>query len=320
MQLEPAGDAGDLQPKAEIGTRDVGVPRSAAATPGLPGAPAPGVPPQTRAQAAADWAAARVPAPGAPQAIGACSCGCLQGAVALPASGRGYEAIRLGRNRNYGHPDLVAFVRRLGVGAARAKLGPVIVGDLSQPRGGPTRTGHRSHQTGLDADIGYAPPPGLRRGRLSARDRERISPVTVVDLSTRVATPAWGPRVVRLLALAASDPAVDRIFVHATVKKMICEGATAAAPWQARIRPWWGHHDHFHVRLRCPADSLSCVPQEAPADDGCGATLAWWFSDDAEAARAKKQEADAVEATFVLPPACSSLLNDRAAVRTVPKP
>jgi penicillin-insensitive murein endopeptidase len=228
--------------------------------------------------------------------------------VALPPSGRGYEVIRLGRNRNYGHPELVAFVRRLGASAARAKLGPLIVGDLSQPRGGPTRTGHRSHQTGLDADLGYAAPRGVRPGRLSTRDRERISPVIVVDLSSRKPTPAWNPRVVHLLSLAAADPTVDRIFVHATVKKMLCEGATARAPWQARVRPWWGHHDHFHVRLRCPADSLECVPQEAPPDDGCGATLAWWFSDDAESTRTKKQEADATEASFVLPPSCGALL------------
>lgn len=296
----PTAAADGRSPDASPGRADAAVAL-------LPASPGLGVSGQTRAQAAAQWSAARVPSPGAPQAIGACSGGCLQGAAALPPSGRGYEAIRLGRNRNYGHPDLIAFVRRLGASAARAKLGPLIVGDLSQPRGGPTRTGHRSHQTGLDADLGYAPPRGVRPGRVSARDRERISPLVVVDLATRTPTPAWNPGVVRLLSMAAADPTVDRIFVHAIVKKMLCEGATARAPWQARVRPWWGHHDHFHVRLRCPADSPLCVPQDAPADDGCGATLAWWFSDDAETTRTKKQDADA-EPTFVLPPACTPLL------------
>jgi len=33
------------------------------------------------------------------------------------------------------------------------------------------------------------------------------------------------------------------------------------------------------VRLRCPADSPDCRPQDPlPAGDGCGAALAWWFT------------------------------------------
>jgi penicillin-insensitive murein endopeptidase len=284
------------------------------ATP-APAAPAPAQPPATpagalltRARAAIAWGAKRLPTTGTAQAIGACSCGCLQGGATLPASGPGYEAVRLGRNRRYGHPELVAFVRRLGAAAARAKLGLLVVGDLSQPRGGPTPSGHRSHQSGLDADIGYAAPAGVRAGRVSARAREQLSPLAVVDLKTHAATSAWGPRVVQLIGVAASDPAVDRIFVNPAIKKMLCEGTTAKAAWQPRVRPWWAHHDHFHVRLRCPADSPLCVPQQTPADDGCGASLAWWFSGDAETTRAKKKEADASEPSFVLPEACGALV------------
>jgi murein endopeptidase len=63
------------------------------------------------------------------------------------------------------------------------------------------------------------------------------------------------------------------------------------------------------VRLKCPADSPLCTPQAPPADNGCGATLAWWFGGDAEAARTKKKEAEAVEAEPQLPPACAAVLD-----------
>jgi penicillin-insensitive murein endopeptidase len=263
----------------------------------------------TRANAAVVWGATRKPDGGAAQAIGTCSCGCLQGAATLPISGRGYEVMRISRNRRYGHPELVAFVRRLGVAAARGKLGLMFVGDLSQPRGGPTPSGHRSHQTGLDADIWYAASVKLRAGRVSKRDREKVSAAAVVDLKTHKPTAAWGPRVVKLIGAAASDAAVDRVFVNPAIKKMLCEGDTAKAPWQARVRPWWGHHDHLHVRMRCPADSPLCEPQDTPADDGCGPSLRWWFGDDAEAKRTKKKEADAAPAAFVLPAACDALVS-----------
>jgi penicillin-insensitive murein endopeptidase len=35
----------------------------------------------------------------------------------------------------------------------------------------------------------------------------------------------------------------------------------------------------MHIRMKCPADSPDCRPQAPlPADDGCGAALAWWFT------------------------------------------
>jgi penicillin-insensitive murein endopeptidase len=273
------------------------------------GAPDAGVP--AKVVVAKQWQAQRTPSAGPSAAIGTCSLGCLKGAAPLPASGPGFEVIRRGRNRYYGHPDLIRYVRKLGAAAKRGKLGLVVVGDLAQPRGGPTPTGHRSHQTGLDADISYAAPPGFKAGRLSARDREQASPVVVVDLKTHKPTKAWKPRIARLLALAAADPTVDRIFVNPAVKRWLCEGATAKAPWQGRVRPWWAHHDHFHVRLKCPADSPLCVAQEPPTDDGCGDKLAWWFSDHAHTARARKKQTEAVAPPPQLPPACATLIDPR---------
>jgi penicillin-insensitive murein endopeptidase len=302
VAVEAAPTGGPDHPAADAGTA----------------APAPGAQ-KGRAAVAAAWSGQRVPSSGGAQAIGTCSCGCLQGGAELVPTGPGYEVLHLGRNRRYGHPELVAYIRRLGAAARKARLGLLVVGDMSQPRGGPTPSGHRSHQTGLDVDVGYAPPAGVSAGHLSAADRERVFPPAAVDLATHKPTPVWGPKTIDLIARAAADPAVDRIFVNPAIKRMLCEGATAKAPWQGRVRPWWGHHDHFHVRLRCPAGSPLCVPQETPRDDGCGPGLRWWFSADAEATRTKKKDADAAAApAFTLPAACEAMLSPSPVAATAP--
>ncbi len=47
----------------------------------------------------------------------------------------------------------------------------------AQPRGGPTLSGHASHQTGLDADIWLTPMPNRQ---LSRKEREDTSAVMMV--------------------------------------------------------------------------------------------------------------------------------------------
>ncbi len=262
-----------------------------------PGAPSPVPGPDRR------WTDTRAPKVGPPLAIGGTSAGCLQGGIALPPSGSGYDAFRLSRNRNFGHPDLVGFIRRLSAAARKQGLGPLAVGDLALPRGGPTLSGHKSHQTGLDVDIAYLHPKPS--GRLTPAERERLPPPAVVDLRTATLTPRWHARLSDLLAMAASDAAVDRIFVHPAIKRELC-AKRAGAAWLSRIRPWWAHHDHFHARLRCPAGATECQPQDPlSAGDGCGDTLAWWWSDDARKERDKRAVAAVPP---VLPPRCEEVL------------
>jgi penicillin-insensitive murein endopeptidase len=229
-------------------------------------------------EVAAQWSALHTPAPGRAAAIGGYAAGCLQGGVALPPSGPGYELLHLGRRRGFGHPALVRFVRRLGASVKRSGLGMLLVGDLGQARGGPTPSGHRSHQSGLDVDLGYGFPQWVLRRRPTAAERETIMPPAVVDLATRTLTPLWQTRVMDVLRLAAEDPDVDRIFVNPVVKREICARVRRGLDWVRKLRPWWAHHDHFHVRLRCPPGSAECEPQlPIDPDDGCGETLAWWF-------------------------------------------
>ena len=80
--------------------------------------------------------------------------GCVAGAEQLAATGPTWQAMRLSRNRNWGHPIAIDFIQDLSAKAARQSgWNGLYIGDISQPRGGPMLTGHASHQIGLDIDI-----------------------------------------------------------------------------------------------------------------------------------------------------------------------
>src|SRR6188474_3272297 len=54
-----------------------------------------------------------VPANLQARSIGFYTRGCLAGGIALPINGKTWQVMRLSRNRNWGHPDLVTFMERL---------------------------------------------------------------------------------------------------------------------------------------------------------------------------------------------------------------
>ncbi|MBP6631191.1 MAG: penicillin-insensitive murein endopeptidase [Kofleriaceae bacterium] len=248
------------------------------------------------------WAKARKPSSGASEAIGGYSAGCVGGAFALPRRGAGWRVVRPARRRYFGHEVLVSYLRDLGRAVADAGLGPLAVGDLSMPRGGPAPSGHASHQSGLDVDLGYG------------AAGTALAQASVVDRPRKVVGPAWGERPLAVLRLAAADPRVARIFVHPAIKEAVCT-ATAALPaperaWLRVLRPWWGHDDHFHVRLHCPAGNTACQAQDPIADgDGC-AELAWWLDPARDAERAKEQQGyqARVGARPPLPAPCAAVL------------
>jgi penicillin-insensitive murein DD-endopeptidase len=219
------------------------------------------------------------PAVGPGQAIGAYERGCLRGAVALPADGPNWQVMRPSRNRAWGHPLLIALIEQLGQKLPAGWPG-LLIGDIAQPRGGPMLTGHGSHQIGLDADIWLTPMPNRR---LSPSERDELPAMDVVRADGMDVDPmAWTPQHRRLLEAVAREPAVERVFVNAAIKRALCREAGPDRGWLTKIRPWWGHNYHFHVRLYCPAGEPQCRPQAAPpAGDGCGTELDWWFTEEA---------------------------------------
>lgn len=217
-------------------------------------------------------------APLAARAIGFYTRGCVAGALALPINGPTWQVMRLSRNRNWGHPSLIAFLERFAAKAPKAGWAGVLVGDLAQPRGGPMLTGHGSHQVGLDADVWLTPMP---KRELSREEREEMSAIKVVAEDKRDIDPnVWTPAHVNIIRAAAQDPEVERVLVNAAIKKAVCRDAKGDRSWLQKVRPWWGHDYHMHIRIGCPKDSPDCKEQDpTPAGDGCGKELDYWFQE-----------------------------------------
>jgi len=223
------------------------------------------------AVAAEDWGGVPGPSTGPSRAIGSYANGCMAGGVPLPPDGPGYHVLRPQWSRYYGHPSLIAFIESLG----RKLPDAMLVGDLSQPRGGPMLFGHGSHQIGLDVDIWFRKAPDV----LSAEERaEPVATSVVLADGSAVDPGTWTPAHAAMVKAAAGFDVVDRIFVHPAIKVALCREAGQDRAWLRKVRPWWGHEAHFHVRLKCPADSPDCRAQQPPSEgDGCGEELASWF-------------------------------------------
>lgn len=205
-------------------------------------------------------------------AIGFYSKGCAQGMVQLPETGPSWQAMRLSRNRNWGHPDLINLLVGLSQTARQVGWRGLYVGDISQPRGGPMTSGHASHQLGLDADVWMLPPASLN---LSPAQRESISSVSITDSRGVALSQHWTAGHMSIMRAAASDPRVARIFVDPVAKVAMCQAERGDRGWLRKVRPINGHDYHFHVRMACPRGSI-CQDQDAPpAGDGCAEAAEW---------------------------------------------
>jgi penicillin-insensitive murein endopeptidase len=250
------------------------------------------------------------PAAMQPRSIGFYSHGCVAGAMALPVNGPAWQVMRLSRNRNWGHPELIRLLEKLAEKARAAAGWPgLLVGDISQPRGGPMLTGHASHQVGLDADIWLTPMPDRE---LTLEERENMMATMVVATDRRDVDPAiWTPAHVGVIKTAAKMPEVERIFVNAAIKKALCRDNGEDRAWHRKVRPYWGHDYHFHIRIHCPSDSAGCTPQPpVPPGDGCGHDLDWWFQESVLRPPPPKTPPKPRPALTMtaLPPACRAVL------------
>lgn len=221
---------------------------------------------------------AKKPAPMAARSIGSYSRGCLAGAVPLPIDGPAWQEMRLSRNRNWGNPVLIALIERFAKDAQKLDGWPgLLVGDIAQPRGGPMITGHASHQIGLDADFWLTPMP---KKRFTRKERETTEATSMLDdTGLKVNPNVFTSKQVALIKRAASYPEVERLFVHPAIKKALCEAAGTDRAWLGKVRPWYGHYYHFHMRIKCPPGSSGCTPQPPPTgDDGCGKEVTQWLA------------------------------------------
>ncbi|MGS0683380.1 penicillin-insensitive murein endopeptidase [Shewanella sp. 125m-7] len=206
-------------------------------------------------------------------AIGSYANGCLKGAKALPLMGRGYQVIRTMRQRYYGHPRLIAFIEDYSARLNQQGFSDILVADMSMPRGGNFTQGHSSHQIGLDVDIWLK----QTSETLSEVEREQPSPLKLVNKKQfKLNTQLWSNAQTQMLKLASEDERVARVFVSPVIKQHLCNLGLSNDAWLAKVRPWWGHTYHMHVRLSCPKDNPFCRDQaKIPSGNGCG-ELGWW--------------------------------------------
>ncbi len=248
-----------------------------------------------------------------PQPIGFYAKGCQAGAVQLPYDGPNWQVMRLERNRRWGQPQMISFIQQFSRDAAAKDGWPgLLIGDISQPRGGPMVNGHASHQIGLDADIWLSPMP---RQRLTGQQREQLSAVSMLKKGEylTIDNRNWSEGQARLIMRAASYPQVQRVFVNPAIKKKLCETWNGDRTFMSKVRPIGGHDSHFHVRLYCPPGVANCKAQpEIQPGDGCGKDLAAWFGPRSvrkPTSPIKPPPKPRVVTVGDLPPACQAVLS-----------
>jgi penicillin-insensitive murein endopeptidase len=221
----------------------------------------------------------REPAPMEARSIGKYSRGCLAGGMMLPVNGPTWQVMRLSRNRNWAHPNMIKILERFAAKVPKIGWPGLLVGDLTQPRGGPMLSGHVSHQIGLDADVWFTPMPDRE---LSRQEREEMMATNIVNDEWNDVRPEnWSPVYIALLKTIADDPDVERVLVNYAIKKALCRDVTKDRLWLTKTRIVFGHNYHFHIRIKCPADSPDCSPDPpTPSHDTCAEELAFWTAND----------------------------------------
>ncbi|GBU10187.1 penicillin-insensitive murein endopeptidase [Gammaproteobacteria bacterium] len=254
------------------------------------------------------WSAIKAPRDLPLNVYGSASNGCITGAQKLAPAGLGYQTMRQSRNRHYGHPNLIDFVKRMGnFSASQQHL--LLLGDMSQAMGGPMSSDHASHQSGLDIDIWlYQTNPQ----EFKSANIETMKMRSVTDKAGMRLNKYWRDSYFELLKTAAQDPQVERIFLNPVIKRALCEQEPNGA-WLQKIRPWWGHDSHFHVRLKCPKGQKDCKNQAALAQGtGCNKDLDNWIKDQSDAILYPKKVLKSTYPKAVkapLPSACLQLVN-----------
>lgn len=150
--------------------------------------------------------------------------------------------------RNYATSATVSAIRLAAAEVERQFPGSVLrVGDLSGRRGGYIRP-HRSHQAGVDADIGFyyrTPAKWYTKANASNLDRERTWALVKALIAQGTVEYLFVDRSVQILlrehaiAIGESREFLDALFETPAKRDTI-------------IRHTWGHLTHLHVRFIDP--------------------------------------------------------------------
>jgi penicillin-insensitive murein endopeptidase len=173
--------------------------------------------------------------------------------------------------RSYGHPALVLMLWRSASDVAKAAPGSVLlIGDLSFQSGGPI-SGHRSHQSGRDADVGFYVVDGTGKRLPSheyvafdgAGEAKNGGPLHFDDERNWMLVESWArDRRAGLSHIFVSDPLKARLLRFARSRPRFAPYVEQAAALLKQPEKGEAHDDHFHVRITCPKDQLEiCRPE-----------------------------------------------------------
>ncbi len=232
------------------------------------------------------------------ESIGSYANGCLEGAQPLPLQNEGYQVVRSERGRYYAHPKTVGFIQDLGKLSAQQLNKQLLIADISLAKGGRFAHGHSSHQTGLDIDIWLR----LLNKKLTKQQLKKPYSISLVDKNSfTIRDKFWQDAHFELIKATAQDLRVSRIFVNSVIKEKLCALETADDSWLRKVRPWWGHSAHMHVRLYCPKGDKNCIAQPEPKEgSGCGYEVESW--------RLKPTSPKKKPPAKVIPEQCSMML------------
>ena len=177
------------------------------------------------------------------------------------------------RKYTYGHPALVLMLRRTAKQIAKQTRGSVLlVGDLSREHGGPLY-GHRSHQSGRDADVGFFV-TDLEGKPLNARKLRAFDAKGRAKDGSRLLFDDYRNWLLVQLWLKDTRAQLQYVFVSRSLRRRLLDFAQArpafrkyvkaAAKFLRQPRNALPHDDHFHVRIACPERQRElCSPQMA---------------------------------------------------------
>ncbi|HEX3595382.1 MAG TPA: penicillin-insensitive murein endopeptidase, partial [Polyangiaceae bacterium] len=165
------------------------------------------------------------------------------------------------RERVYGHPALVLMLGRSARDVAMAAPGSVLlVGDLSSKQGGPV-SGHRSHQSGRDADVAFyvtdihgKPVPSTEYVAFDGDGRAKDGrPLLFDDERNWLLVESWArDRRAGLSHIFVSWPLRERLLKYARSRPKFAPYVLPATALLKQPEKGEAHDDHFHVRITCP--------------------------------------------------------------------
>ncbi len=198
--------------------------------------------------------------------------GTISDSVDLPEFGDGYMRLFVKRNRGWGSKELVSMI--IETASEMYQFYPsrdrLQTGDLGARFGGQI-SGHGSHQNGLDVDLTYYRNNGVEQKPEVTNGFSELMVKNGKTTANFDILRNW-----ELVKTLHRYGKIQRIFVDPVIKSELCKfakkiGEEAGYEEVLRsMRPYPNHADHLHVRLYCPEDSSSCIPQEeVPEGSGC---------------------------------------------------